>query len=101
MGTNQFEVPSKYLIISWICWFYQVRNVWEFLATSHAPTTDNDNLSNKPHFCLGLLDNLEDLLRAAYSISNILDFFITFLPHNTASHWAHWIVVQQKHFIKI
>ena len=29
--------------------------MWGFLAISHNPTPANDNLSNKPYFCLGLL----------------------------------------------
>ena len=36
--------------------------MWGFLATSYDPITANDSLGNKPHFCLGLLDNLSYLL---------------------------------------
>ena len=37
--------------------------MWGFLATSYAPITANENLENKPYFCLGLLANLADILR--------------------------------------
>ena len=50
--------------------------MWGGLATSHDLTTDNDNLSNKPYSCLGLLANLEDLLIPVDSgliISRIFD----------------------------
>ena len=32
------------------------------LVNSHAPITANENLENKPYFCLGVLANLADLL---------------------------------------
>ena len=75
MGQKLFKLPSKCLWISWICWFDIVRNMWGFLATSHARTTAKDNLSNKPQFVLGLLSNLEYLLRAVDTRSIILGFF--------------------------
>ena len=46
-----------------------------FLATSHALINDNDNLSNKSYFCLGLLANLEDLLIPVDARSIILGIF--------------------------
>ena len=63
-----------------MCWFDLGIKMWGFLATSHAPITDNDNLSNKPYFCLGLLDNLADILipfDARYIILGIFDPFST------------------------
>ena len=52
--------------------------MWGFLATSHYPITDNENLANKPFVCLGLLANLTDLLRPVDDISIILGIFDTF-----------------------
>ena len=46
-----------------------------FLATSYAPITDNDILTDKQYFCLGLLSNLADLLRPVDSISILLVLF--------------------------
>ena len=51
-----------------------------FLATSYAPITDNDILTDKPYFCLGLLSNLADLLRPVDSISTLLLFFGPYSP---------------------
>ena len=63
-----------------MCWFDLVRNMWGFLSTSHAPNNANENLSNKPYFCLGLLANLADILRPVYFRLIILGFFDPFLP---------------------
>ena len=41
-----------------MCSFSLFRNMWGLLATSHAPIAANDNLSNKPYFCLVLWTNL-------------------------------------------
>ena len=68
-------------------WFPLVRNMWGFLATSHAPITTNDSLANKPYFCLGLLANLEYLLRLVDARSIILGNLYTFFPREMASHW--------------
>ena len=54
--------------------------MWGLLATLHAPITANENLSNKPYFCLGLLANLEDLLRPVDARSIILGIFDPFSP---------------------
>ena len=63
MGPNFFKVPSKFLFISWICWFFLVINMWGVLSTSPATNIDDENLENKPYFCFDLLANLEDILR--------------------------------------
>ena len=78
-----------------MCWFALVRNMWGFLAASLAPITANENLSNKPYFCLGLLSILAYILRPFDSRSVILGIFIIFVPHNMASHWACWMIVEQ------
>ena len=67
-----------------MCWFDIVRNMWVSLATSHAPITTYENLSNKPFFCLGLLANLVDLLGPVDAILIVLGVFILFLPRDTA-----------------
>ena len=67
--------------------------MWGLLATSHAPITANDIVSNKPYFCLGLLANLAYLLRPVDAILIILDVFIPFIPHFIVSHWGLWIIV--------
>ena len=54
--------------------------MWGFLTTSHAPITANENLVNKPYFCLGLLANLTDLLRPVDSRLIILDIFDAVSP---------------------
>ena len=61
-------------------WLPQVGNMWELLSTSHGSITSNNNLANKPYFCLGLLANLEDLLIPAVSRSIILGIFDPFYP---------------------
>ena len=43
-------------------------------------TATNENLSNKPYFCLGLLANLADLLRQVDARSIILGIFDPFYP---------------------
>ena len=63
-----------------MCWFYLVRNMWGVLNTSHDPITANENLSNKPYFCLGLLANLADILIPVDSRSIILVIFDPFYP---------------------
>ena len=68
---------------------------WGFLATSHAPVTAYDFLSNKLYFCLGLLSNLADLLRPVDARLIILGTLIYFFPHYMASHWASWMLVDQ------
>ena len=45
-----------------MCWFSLVKKKWGFLSTSHATIRVNENLPNKSYFCLGLLENLADLL---------------------------------------
>ena len=52
--------------------------MWGILATSHAPINANGNLANKPYFCLGLLANLEDLLRPVDDRLIILGIFDPF-----------------------
>ena len=75
--------------------------MWGFLSTSHAQTNANDNLSNKPYFCLGLLTNLSDLLIPVYARSIVLGIFTPFLPFlpylplKMASHWARWMIFEQ------
>ena len=54
--------------------------MWGLLTTPHAPITDNDNLENKPYFCLGLLYNLTDLIIPFYSRWIILGIFYPFSP---------------------
>ena len=54
--------------------------MWGFLITSHAPINANENLVNKPYFCLGLFSNLVDLLIPVDTILIILDIFDTFSP---------------------
>ena len=80
MGPQWFKVPSKFLLIYWICWFALVRNMWYFKATKYAPITDNENLANNPYFCLGLLSNQGDLLVPDDYRSIILGCFDTFYP---------------------
>ena len=50
------------------------------LVTSHAPITANENLANKPYFCLGLLAKHADLQRPVDAIPIILGIFNTFSP---------------------
>ena len=78
MGPKWFKVPSKCLLISRICWFYQVRKIWGFLSTSHAPITDNENVENKPYFCSNLLSNLADLVKLIDARPIILGIFDPF-----------------------
>ena len=61
-----------------MCWFALVRKIWAFLATSHAPITDNKNLTNKPYICLSLLANLADIMRLVDARTIILDIFDPF-----------------------
>ena len=75
MGLKWFKVPSKFLLISWMCWFAIVRNNWEFLSNSHSPSSTNDNLANNPYFSLDLLANMADLLRPVYARLIILVIF--------------------------
>ena len=56
------------------------------LATSHAPTTTNDNLSNNPYFCLGLLSNLADILIPVDSTSITLGIIYPFYPSSTSQY---------------
>ena len=56
------------------------RKMWGLLDTSHALLTDNDNLENKPYVCLGLLDNLADLLVVFDARSIIIGIFDPFSP---------------------
>ena len=78
MGQKWFKVTSNCLLISRICFFAVVTNMWKFLATPHAPISTNENLSVKPYFCLGLLANLEDTLIPVHYRSIILDIFDNF-----------------------
>ena len=57
-----------------------IRNMWGLLATSHAPINANDNFANRPYFCLGLLYNLEYILRLVDARLIILGTFDTFSP---------------------
>ena len=52
----------------------------ELLSTSHATINANDNIENKPHFCLDLLANLEHLLRSVDPRLIILGIFDPFSP---------------------
>ena len=63
-----------------MCRFTLVSKTWGFLATSHAPITTNENLQNKPYFCLVLLANLADLLIPVDARSIILGIFDPFSP---------------------
>ena len=80
MVPKRFKVSSKCLLISWICWFAQVRDIWGFLATSHASITANENLENKPYFSSNLLANLADILRLVDARPIILGIFDPFYP---------------------
>ena len=60
--------------------------MWGFLATSHDPTTDNENVENKQYFSLGLLANLEDILRLVYNRSTILGIFYPFDPLSSSQY---------------
>ena len=82
-----------------MCWFALNRNIWGLLATSHDTITANENLANKPHFWGGLLANLVDILRPAYAISIIFKKIILFLPHNIASHWSPWMIVEKNELL--
>ena len=82
-----FKVPSKSLLISLMCWFAIVGNMWVFLSTSRARVTDNDSLANEQYFCLGLLANLVDILKLVDARSIILGLFILLLPCKMESHW--------------
>ena len=95
MRPKLFKVPSKCLLISRVCWFDLVRNMWGFLATYHASSTDIENLANKPSFCLVLLAKLVDLLIKVYTIPIILGILIPFTPRNMAPHWERWWIVKK------
>ena len=75
MGPKWFKVPSKWLLISWICWFSIIKKMMGFLETPHAQTTDNDNSVTKSYFCLSLLANLTDILWPVDARSIILGIF--------------------------
>ena len=53
MVPKLFKVTSKCLLISCICWFALVRNIWGFLSTPRTLITANEILANKKYFCLG------------------------------------------------
>ena len=98
MGPKLFKVPSKCLLISWICWFSLVGNMWGFSSTSYATATANENLANKPYFGGWVLANLEYLLRLVDARSIILGVLIPFLPYiprEMASHWYCWIIFER------
>ena len=63
-----------------MCCFDLVRNMWGFFSTSHAPITDNENISNKLYFCLGSLSNIAYILRPVDATSAILGIFYHFYP---------------------
>ena len=69
-----------------MCWFALVRNMWGFLATSHAPITANENLLNEPYFCLVLLANLVDILRPVDVRLIILCLFIPYTPLSSSKY---------------
>ena len=50
------------------------------LATLNYPINANNNLANKPNFCLGLLTNLANILIPFDARSIILGIFDTFYP---------------------
>ena len=60
--------------------FALARNIWGFLAASHAPITANGDLSNKLYFCLGLLSNLAYIMIPVDARSIILGIFYPFHP---------------------
>ena len=102
MGPKWFNVPSKCLLFSWICWFSLVRNVWGFLVTPYDPTTANENLENKKYFCLGLLSNLEGPLRPIDNRSILLGILIfcftmkiNVFPREMVSQWARCMAVEK------
>ena len=65
--------------------------MWGVLDTSHAPTTANYNLGNKPYFCLDLLANLEDLLRPVDARSIILGILnLVLYSEDTVSPFVRW-----------
>ena len=80
MGQKLFIVPSKCLLFYWVFCFDLVRKMWGLLATSNDPIAANENLSNKPYFCLALLSNLVDILRPFDARSIILGVFDPFYP---------------------
>ena len=80
MGPKTCKVPSKSLLISLICWFAIVGNMWEVLSTSPYPTIANNNLENKSHFCFGLLANLVYLQRLFDARSSVLVIFDPLYP---------------------
>ena len=57
--------------------------MWVFLFTSHDVTNANENLANEPHSCLGLLANLEDILRSVDDRLIILSTFDLVFNLNT------------------
>ena len=63
-----------------MCRLSLIRNMRGFLSTSHATIITNENLSNKPHLCMGLLYKLLDLLRPVDTRSIILGIFDPFYP---------------------
>ena len=63
-----------------MCWFDIVRSMWGFLSTPHTRITDNDNLSNKLYFCLGLLPNVADTIIPVDARFIILGVFGPFFP---------------------
>ena len=80
MGPKLFKVPSKSLLISLICWFAIVGNMWEVLSTLPYPNIANNNLENKSYFCLGLLANLVYLQRLFDARSSVLVIFDPLYP---------------------
>ena len=82
-----------------MCWFDLVRKMCGFLATSHDTIATNENLVNKPYFCLGLLSNIADLLRPVDSGLTILGIFYPFIPGDIASHWERWVVVERNQLL--
>ena len=69
---------------------FLVIKMWGFLATSHAPITANDNLENKPYFCLGLLANLAYLLIPVDATLIILGIFYPLSPSQYGIPLGQW-----------
>ena len=100
MRPGLFKVPSKFLLISCICWFAIVRNMGSLLSTAYAPITANENLENKPYLCLVLLAKLADLLVPVDARSILLGIFDPFyfsrdcIPLGKLDNcWEIWCVV--------
>ena len=55
MGPKILKFPSNCLLISCMCWFALVKNIWGLLATSCDSTNSNDILADKLYILFGFI----------------------------------------------